>query len=94
MYSPEAVIQSGKDIEIINALTGIRTGKHGVSEPATVILHVKATMRPFTREEVVAYATSPKIPYLLHPAGCPWQTVHGRFGYDKAACYRGSRFDG
>ena len=60
MYSPEAVIQSGKDIEIINALTGIRTGKHGVSEPATVILHVKATMRPFTREDVVAYATSPK----------------------------------
>lgn len=59
MHSPEAVIQSGKDIEIINALTGIRTGKNGVSEPATVILHVKATMRPFTREEVVAYAKSP-----------------------------------
>jgi len=59
MHSPEAVIQSGKDIEIINALTGIRTGKDGVSEPVTVILHVRATMRPFTREDVVAYAKSP-----------------------------------
>lgn len=58
MHSPEAVIQSGKDIEIINALTGIRTGKNGVSEPATVILHVKATMRPFTREDVIAYANT------------------------------------
>ncbi len=59
MHSPEAVIQSGKDIEIINALTGIRTGKDGISEPATVILHVKATMRPFTREDVIAYAKNP-----------------------------------
>lgn len=59
MHSPEAVIQSGKDIEIINALTGVRTSKDGVSEPATVILHVKATMRPFTREEVIEYAKSP-----------------------------------
>lgn len=57
--SPEAMIQSGKDIEIINALTGIRAGKNGVSEPATVILHVKATMRPFTREDIVAYAKTP-----------------------------------
>ena len=57
--SPEAIIQSGKDIEIINALTGIRTGKSGVSEPATVILHVKATMRPFTREDIVSYAKTP-----------------------------------
>jgi len=54
--SPEAVIQSGKDIEIVNAMTGIRTGKDGISEPATVILRVQATMRPFTREEVVTYA--------------------------------------
>lgn len=59
MHSPEAVIQSGKDIEIINALTGIRTGKAGVSEPATVIVHVKATMRPFTREDIVNYAKTP-----------------------------------
>lgn len=58
-HSPEAMIQSGKDIEIINALTGIRTGKGGASEPATVILHVKATMRPFTREDIVNYAKSP-----------------------------------
>jgi hypothetical protein len=58
-HSPEAMIQSGKDIEIINALTGIRTGKDGVSEPATVILHVKATMRPFTREDIIAYANTP-----------------------------------
>lgn len=60
MHSPEAMIQSGKDIEIINALTGIRSGKNGVSDPATIILHVKATMRPFTREEVITYAKSPK----------------------------------
>ena len=59
MHSPEAVIQSGKDIEIINALTGIRTGSKGVSEPKTVILHVKATMRPFTRADVIAYAKTP-----------------------------------
>ncbi|MBI5019501.1 hypothetical protein HZB58_04495 [Candidatus Gottesmanbacteria bacterium] len=59
MHSPEAMIQSGKDIEIINALTGVRVSKNGVSEPATVILHVKATMRPFTREEIVAYAKKP-----------------------------------
>lgn len=59
MHSPEAMIQSGKDIEIINALTGIRTGTGGVSEPATVILHVKATMRPFTREDIVRYAKTP-----------------------------------
>lgn len=59
MHSPDAVIQSGKDIEIINALTGIRTGTNGVSEPATVILHVRATMRPFTREDVVKYAKTP-----------------------------------
>lgn len=59
MHSPEAILQSGKDIEIINALTGIRTGKNGVSEPATVILHVKATMRPFSREDIINYAKSP-----------------------------------
>src|SRR3989344_841147 len=58
MHSPEAVIQSGKDIEIINALTGIRVGKNGISEPKTVILHVRATMRPFTREDVISYAKS------------------------------------
>lgn len=56
MHSPEAVIQSGKDIEIINALTGIRVGKSGVSEPKTVILHVRATMKPFTRQDVIIYA--------------------------------------
>lgn len=59
MHSPEAIIQSGKDIEIINALTGVFTGKSGVSEPKTVILHVKATMRPFTRDDIVAYAKTP-----------------------------------
>lgn len=59
MNSPEAVIQSGKDIEIINALTGIRIGKAGVSEPQTVILHVKASMRPFTREDIINYAKTP-----------------------------------
>lgn len=60
MYSPDAIIQSGKDIEIINALSGVRVGKHGVSEPAKVILHVKATMKPFTRDDVIAYAKSPE----------------------------------
>lgn len=60
MHSPEAMIQSGKDIEIINAMTGIRTSRDGVSEPATVVVRVRATMRPFTREEVVEYAKQPK----------------------------------
>lgn len=59
-HSPEAVIQSGKDIEIINALTGIRVGKNGISEPKTVILHVRATMKPFTRDDVIAYAKTPE----------------------------------
>lgn len=59
MHSPEAVIQSGKDIEIINALTGIRVGKDGVSEPKTVILHVRARMKPFTRNDVITYAHNP-----------------------------------
>ena len=55
-------MQSGKDVEIINAMTGIRTGKDGVSEPATVILHVRVSMRPFTRDEVIEFATnSPSI---------------------------------
>lgn len=55
-HSPEAMMQSGKDVEIINAMTGIRAGKNGVSEPATVILHVRVSMRPFTRDEVIAFA--------------------------------------
>lgn len=59
MHSPEAMMQSGKDVEIINAMTGIRTGKDGISEPATVILHVRVSMRPFGREEVVDYAKAP-----------------------------------
>jgi hypothetical protein len=59
MNSPEAIIQSGKDIEIVNALTGVRVGKQGVSEPVTVLLRVKATMRPFTREDIVNYAKTP-----------------------------------
>lgn len=54
--SPEAMMQSGKDVEIINALTGIRTGKDGVSEPATVILHIRVSMRPFSRNEVIEFA--------------------------------------
>lgn len=57
--SPEAVIQSGKDIEIVNALSGVKTGKDGVSEPAMVVLRVRATMKSFTREDVIAYAKNP-----------------------------------
>lgn len=56
-HSPEAMMQSGRDVEIINALTGIIAGKDGVSEPATVILHVRVSMRPFTRDEVIDFAT-------------------------------------
>ena len=58
-YSQDATIQSGKDVEIVNALTGIRTGKDGVGEPKTVMLRVKFTARPFTRDEVIAYAKDP-----------------------------------
>lgn len=57
--SPEAMIQSGKDVEIINALTGIRTGKDGIGEPKTVMLRVKFTARPFTREDIINYAKNP-----------------------------------
>ncbi|MEK7100697.1 MAG: hypothetical protein AAB921_01200, partial [Patescibacteria group bacterium] len=56
-HSPEAMMQSGKDVEIINALTGVRAGKDGVTEPVSVILHVRVSMRPFTRDEVVDFAT-------------------------------------
>lgn len=59
MHSPEAMMQSGKDIEIVNAMTGIRTSRDGVSEPSTVVVRVRATMRPFTREEVIEYAKQP-----------------------------------
>lgn len=57
--SPDAVIQSGKDVEIVNALTGIRTGKDGISEPKTVMLRVKFTAKPFTREDIISYANNP-----------------------------------
>lgn len=57
--SPEAMMQSGKDVEIVNALTGIRTGKDGIAEPKTVMLRVQFTARPFTREDIVAYAQNP-----------------------------------
>ncbi len=56
-HSSEAMMQSGKDVEIINALTGVRAGKDGVTEPVSVILHVRVSMRPFTRDEVVDFAT-------------------------------------
>lgn len=59
MQSQEAMIQSGKDVEIVNALTGIRVGEHGVGEPKTIMLRVKFTARPFTRDEVIAYAHKP-----------------------------------
>ena len=58
-YSPEATIQSGKDVEIINALTGIRIGKDGVGEPETVMLRVRYSAKPFTREDIIAYAKDP-----------------------------------
>ncbi len=58
-HSPEATIQSGKDVEIVNALTGIRIGKDGVGEPETVMLRVRYSARPFTRSDVVAYANNP-----------------------------------
>jgi len=58
-YSPEAMIQSGRDVEIVNALTGIRTGKDGIGEPKTVMLRVRYMAKPFTREDVIAYANNP-----------------------------------
>jgi predicted house-cleaning NTP pyrophosphatase (Maf/HAM1 superfamily) len=54
--SPDAIAQSGKTIEIVSALTAIRCDKNGASEPKTVIVRAQATMRPFTREELVEYA--------------------------------------
>ncbi len=57
--SPEAMIQSGKDVEIVNALTGIRVGKDGVGEPKTVMLRVRFSAKPFTREQIIAYANTP-----------------------------------
>ena len=40
----------------MTALSAIRCGPHGVAEPKSVIVRAKATMRTFTREDVVAYA--------------------------------------
>lgn len=57
--SPEAIVQSGKDVEIVNALTGIKIGKNGISEPKTVMLRVQYTAKPFTREDIIAYAKTP-----------------------------------
>jgi|GEM_PF-703831 predicted house-cleaning NTP pyrophosphatase (Maf/HAM1 superfamily) len=54
--APEAMDQSGKTIEIVSALTAIRCDKSGISEPQTVMVRAQASMRPFTREELVEYA--------------------------------------
>lgn len=54
--APEAMDQSGKTVEIVSALTAVRCDKHGVSEPQTVIVRAKATMLPFTRNELIEYA--------------------------------------
>lgn len=54
--APEAMDQSGKTVEIVSALTAVHADKTGVSEPKTVMVRAKATMREFTREELVEYA--------------------------------------
>ena len=55
-HSPDAMAQSGKTIEIVTALTGILKTEEGIGEPQTVIVRVEASMRPFTRDELVKYA--------------------------------------
>lgn len=79
----EAMSQSGKDVEIVNALTAIRCDKDGgVSDPKTVIVRAKAHMRPYTREEIVSYAKGSGNHTVLHDAGGISLANGGRHFYD------------
>ncbi len=80
--SAEAMAQSDKDVEIVNALTAVRCGKDGVSEPKTVILRVHAHMRPYTRDEVVAYAKGSGRKSVENDAGGISLANGGRHFYD------------
>lgn len=79
---PDALAQSGKTVEIVSALTGIRCDKDGVSDPQTVIVRAKATMRPFTREELVAYAQGSGNKAIPDTAGGISLANGGRVFYD------------
>ncbi len=81
--SPEAMAQSGKDVEIVNALTAIRCGGDGrVSDPKTVIVRVHAHMRPYTRADVIAYAKGSGNHTMPNDAGGISLANGGRHFYD------------
>ncbi len=81
-HSPDAIAQSGKTVEIVSALTAIRCSPDGVSDPATVIVRAKATMRPFTRPELVEYAKGSGRTVIPDTAGGISLANGGRQFYD------------
>jgi len=79
---PDALAQSGKTIEIVSSLTGIKCDKNGVSDPQTVIVRAKASMRPFTREELITYAKGSGNKTIPDTAGGISLANGGRSFYD------------
>lgn len=82
MTSDEAIAQSGKDIEIVNAMTAIRCGKDGITDPKTVIVRAHARMRPYTRTEVIEYAKGNGNYTILKDAGGISLANGGKHFYD------------
>lgn len=56
--SPEAIAQSGRQVEIVIGLSTIQCTDGRVSDPQVVCVRVQATMKPFTRDDIIAYAQS------------------------------------
>lgn len=82
MHSPDAMIQSGNNVEIITALSGMLCNDGRVSEPKSVIVRVAATMRDFTREELVEYAKGSGSKTIPDTAGGISMANGGRSFYD------------
>lgn len=80
--NPDAMAQSGKQIEIVTALTAIRCDANGVSEPKTIIVNVEASMRPFSRRELVEYAKGSGNKTIPNTAGGISLANGGRSFYD------------
>lgn len=82
LSSPDALAQSGKSIEIVSSLTAVRCDANGVSEPQTVLVRVRATMRPYTRQELVEYAKGSGKNVIPDTAGGISLSNGGRHFYD------------
>lgn len=80
--SSEAMAQSGKDVEIVSALSALRCTPDGISAPSTVIVRVKATMQPYTREDIVAFAKESGANTIPETAGGISLANGGRHFYD------------